>query len=83
MKVQLPMVVPGMPAMGMLMYDKQRSFQRQFHPQEEGYAQLANAIRENGYMGAKLYVYATLEDKDQLRIFTKDLPQQEKHLGVW
>jgi hypothetical protein len=83
MKVQLPMVVPGMPAMGMLMYDKQRSFQRQFHPQEEGYAQLANAIIENGYMRAKLYVYATLEDKDQLRIFTKDLPQQKKHLGVW
>uniref|UniRef100_A0A383WPH1 MYND-type domain-containing protein n=1 Tax=Tetradesmus obliquus TaxID=3088 RepID=A0A383WPH1_TETOB len=79
-KIQAPMGGPhGMP---LLLYDEKRKVMTQVNPADQArgtYEQLLAAIRSKGYMGAKLYFNAVLEQERDLRVLLDPLPSQTHH----
>jgi hypothetical protein len=70
---------PGDP---LLLYDEKRKIMTQVvrADQERGtYDQIFRAIRTKGYMGAKLYFNAVLEQERSLRVLLEPLPTQTHH----
>lgn len=43
---------------------------------QPAFTSIKTVICQHGYMGAKLYCWAAMDAKDQLRVFTDPLPSQ-------
>eukprot|EP01025_Chloroclados_australasicus_P055697 TRINITY_DN680_c0_g1_i1.p1 TRINITY_DN680_c0_g1~~TRINITY_DN680_c0_g1_i1.p1 ORF type:complete len:374 (-),score=37.38 TRINITY_DN680_c0_g1_i1:1601-2722(-) len=80
-KLQTPMPT-GFPqhdvmAGAMLIYDELQTFRRLIPQKEECFSSLSKLVRENGFMGLKMYMYAKREGQN-LRIFLDDFPSQNQ-----
>jgi hypothetical protein len=68
--------------MPLLLYDEKRKVMTQVDKADQArgtYEQLVSAIRTKGYMGAKLYFNAVLEQERSLRVLLDPLPSQTHH----
>jgi hypothetical protein len=66
-------------SMPLLLYDERRKVMTQIAKADQPrgtYEQLVAAIRSKGYMGAKLYFNAVLEQEGSLRVLLDPLPSQ-------
>jgi hypothetical protein len=66
-------------SMPLLLYDEKRKVMTQIAKADQArgtYDQLVSAIRSKGYMGAKLYFNAVLEQEGSLKVLLDPLPSQ-------
>lgn len=60
-----------------MLYDEPRQVVAAINTnQQPAYNQLLAVIRSRGYMGAKLYFWATLDTRDTLKVVVDPLPTQ-------